>query len=341
MAKESDSIKILTYDDIHNPLQKYLEQDGQPGLPVCFQTFGKLYSHKAGGVTDWTGFPASGKTYFALEVLMGLSEKFGQRHGLYVPDIGSYNEIIQKLVKMKTGKDFHKKYDNKITASELSSCLNWLLHHFVIFKKKDFKTGITPIAFWEKVAEYKDDGGKLNTGLADSWKNFKHIYNNREDSYLDEMLSIRNEMSEDYQVHYHTIAHAVKTELAGALGKNDKGKRRIPTAWDIKGGGSWNANGKNIITIDRPDLHQSWVDVYVNKVKPEDVGIIGSVQNRIKLDVNKGRYYEIIAGQNLFSYGYETLPKQADMDFFSTEVPPPVDIFGDELFKSDEQEAPF
>jgi len=337
MAKESDSIKILEYDDIYKNLQQYLQEGGRPGLPVCFKSFGDLYSHKAGGVTDWTGFPASGKTYFALEILMGLSEKYGQRHGLYVPDIGSENEIMQKLVKMRTGKDFHDKYQNKISPKDLASAMNWILHHFIIFKKKDFKKGITPIAFWEKVAEFRDGPdnlGRLNTGLADSWKNFKHVYQNREDSYLDEMLSIRNEMSEDYQVHYHTIAHAVKTELAAALTKNDKGKRRIPTAWDIKGGGSWNANGKNIITIDRPDLTSTWVDVYVNKVKPEDVGIIGSVQNKIKLDIRKGRYYELIGSGNYFSYEYEKIPVQEEMDFNTM---PPMDIFS----MAEEQEAPF
>jgi hypothetical protein len=100
-------------------------------------------------------------------------------------------------------------------------------------------------------------------------------------------LCIRNEMAESYNVHYHTIAHAVKTEL-----NEQKGKRRIPNAWDIKGGGSWFANGKNILTADYPDKSQTGMDLYISKVKPEDVGKIGEVVGRLKLDVKRGRYYE-------------------------------------------------
>lgn len=319
-AKESDSIQVLTQNDIFNPMMKYLKEDGQPGLPVGFKTFGEFYSHKQGGVTDWTGFPSSGKTYFALEILMGLSERYGKRHGLYVPDIGSNNEIIEQLVKMRTGKDFSNKYQNKITEKELSLALPWIMHHFVLFKKKDFKKGITPIAFWEKICLFNDDSmngpsGKLDTGLADSWKNFKHIYQSREDSYLDEILSIRNEMAEEYQKHFHTIAHAVKTEMAASVEKGGTGKRRIPTAWDIKGGGSWNANGKNIITVDRADKNSNFVDLYINKVKPSTVGKEGALIGRIQLDLRKGRYFENINFGHHYSYDWEKLPVQEEMDF--------------------------
>jgi len=316
MAKESDSIEVLGYEDFYQPMNDYLEHDGYPGLPTCFRSFNEFYSHKQGGVTDWTGFPASGKTYVALELLMGLSEKYGKRHGLYVPDIGSNREIMQKLIKMRTGKDFSNKYQNKITSVEMAKALPWIMHHFLIFKKKDFKKGITPLAFYEKVAEYKDDGGRLDTGLCDSWKNFKHLFAGREDTYLDETLSIRNEMAEDYQVHFHTIAHAGKPTTTEPLPKGGgPAKRKIPTADDIKGGSAWNSNGRSIITVDWPDKSSTGTDIYFNKVKPEDVGKIGSVQGKIKLDPRKGRYYEVIGMNNYFSYEWEKMPVQEEMSF--------------------------
>jgi len=319
--KASDSIKVLGYDDFYAPMTDYLEHDGYPGLPTCFRSLNEHYTHKQGGVTDWTGFPASGKTYFALEVLMGLSERYGKRHGLYVPDLGSDKETMQKLIKMRCGKDFSNKYQNKITEAEFSTHLNWILEHFYIFKKKDFKQGITPLAFWEKVIEFRTpDGHKLDTGLADSWKNFKHLYSGREDSYLDEMLSIRNELSEDNQVHFHTIAHAVKPAHIPALGKGETPKRKVPTADEIKGGGAWNANGKSIITVDWPDKNKTGVDLYINKVKPEDVGKIGAIQGKIKLDFRKGRYYETIGIENYFSYKWQDIPVLQEIDFTTSEM---------------------
>lgn len=296
------NLKKLEYQEIYSDVTHYLKNGGQPGLKIGFECLSELYSHKEGGVTDWTGFPASGKTYFCLEILMQLSEHHGKRHGLYVPDIGSDKEIVAKLVKMRTGKDFSDKYHNKITENELADSLNWILHHFVIFNKKSFKDGITPMDFWETICEYKDDAGCLNTGMLDSWKNLKHIYSGREDLYLDEILSTRNEMAEKYQKHFHTIAHAVKTEADQA------GKRRIPSAWDIKGGGSWFANGKNIITVDFPIKTEYRVDLYLSKVKPEDVGRIGEVKNCLFLDYKKGRYFE--KTNDGIRYAFENLPKK-------------------------------
>jgi hypothetical protein len=296
---KQSNLKVLGRDEIYNEATNYLKKGGEPGLKLGFSCLDEYYTHKSNGVTDWTGFPGSGKTFFCLEILFNLSEKYGARHGLFVPDIGSDREIIAKLVKMYNGKDFHDRFNNKITDLELSHALNWIGHHFVIFKKKDFKTGILPVEFWETICGYKDDGGVLNTGLIDSWKNMKHLYSGREDLYLDEVLSTRNELAEQNNKHFHTIAHAVKTT------QDQSGKRQIPTASDIKGGGSWNANGKNIVSVDFPDKTHNRVDLYICKVKPEDVGRQGSIIDKLFLDKKRGRYYEKIAPFDYYAFEHE------------------------------------
>lgn len=319
----------LNYQDVFTDISKYLENGAEPGLKTGFNCFDEFYSHKHGGVTDWTGFPSSGKTYFCLEILMNLSEKFGQRHGLYVPDIGSDKEVIAKLVKMRTGRDFHDKYYNKITPKELTTAMDWIFHHFVVFKKKDFKTGVTPIEFWELVCGYKDDGGVVNTGLMDSWKNLKHVYSGREDLYLDEILCVRNELAERNNKHFHTIAHAIKTDADNA------GRRRIPTAWDIKGGGSWYANGKSIITVDHPNKLENRVDLHISKVKPEDVGRVGSIVEKLFLDIKRGRYYERFDSTALYAFGHENhkiKSKTADIIFPDEQIPEvPVQVEDNQL----------
>src|SRR5690606_18426661 len=99
------------------------------------------------------------------------------------------------------------------------------------------------------------------------------------------VLSDRNEMAEDYGKHIDTIAHATKPKQFGK-------KRMIPTAYDIKGGGSWFDNGKSIITVDFPDKTRTNVDLYISKTKPENVGKPGSIIDKLFLDPRKGRYYE-------------------------------------------------
>lgn len=314
----SPNLKICSYEEALDELYKYRTAAGEPGRYLGYDCLSKFYSHKDAGVTDWTGFPGSGKTYLCLQLLMNLSIRYNQKHMLFVPDIGSRKEVYSKLIKMKSGFDLNNKYENLIPEDKLATNLTWVYNHFIILEKKDYKKGVRPIEFWEMVCDYKGPQGEIvNTGLIDSWKNMRHDYSGREDVYLDEVLAIRNEMSEIYNKHFHTIAHAVKTDMIGEKGS---GKRRIPTAWDIKGGGSWYANGKNIITVDLPNKFRTEVDIYISKVKPEDVGTVGQVVGKMKLNPKKGQYYEVVTGQNYYPFEYLDNPPIVEIPFEKKQV---------------------
>ena len=293
------NIQITSLTDRTERIKTYLDNQGYPGKDTGFVTLKDLYTHKDGGVTDWTGFPSSGKTYFVLDVLFNLSERYGQVNALYVPDLGAYEDIVGKLIKMYTGKNVHPKYGNRASMADVFHSIPFLSKHFLILEKADVKKPVTPTNLWEFVCDYKGaEGGVINNLLIDSWKNLYHdIGNKREDQYLDYALSYRNELSEKYGKHFHTIAHAVKTEFEDSTGSDGKRKRRIPSAMDIKGGGAWFANGKSMATVDRPNFQETGVDVYIFKTKPEDVGKAGASINQIFLDPQRGRYYEVINGQ--------------------------------------------
>lgn len=294
-------ISLITHDYIIKKLEQHHRDDGARGRNVCFHALNEYYTRKQSGVTDWTGVPGSGKTYVLLEVLISEAEKYGKRFALYLPDLGSDVDVFEKIFKMKTGMDFTSKNHNKIPLERIHRDIHWIMMHFVFIQKKDVSSNIKPSDFWNFVCKYEDSMGALDGGAIDSWKNMKHVYASREDQYLDEILSERNELSEIYEKHFDTIAHAAKTE------KTKEGKRKIPTAEDIKGGGAWEANGKNIITIDFPDKNKTGVNIFINKVKPESVGKTGRVINKIYLDQRKGRYYEFINGKPRYSFEWESL----------------------------------
>lgn len=292
-------------EDNRKKLEEFLTKNGEPGLHCGYESLHQYYTHKDNGCTDWTGFPASGKTKFLLQILYNLSIQYGKRHMMYVPDIGNYIETMAVLIKMHTGKDFHDKFNNKLMIEDVYKSIPFLNFHFIILKKKDVKKTVTPTDFWEYVSMYSDNEGIVHTGLIDSWKN---MYNDmkergytREDQYLDFALSYRNELSEEYNKHFHTIAHATKTEIDDK-GYDGKKKRRIPDANDIKGGGAWFANGKNIVTVDYPDKSKYGVDIYISKTKPEGVGRIGAIIDSLFLDPKRGQYYEVMKGRDVYSY---------------------------------------
>jgi hypothetical protein len=302
----SHNLKRVNFSDPdkYQKLVRHLDDNGKPGFESPFFCLNKHYTHKLSGITDWSGIPSAGKSYFVLEYLMSLSEKHGLRHGLYLPDLGTYYEIMEKLVKMQTGKDFSNKYGNKITEGELNNARVFIDYHFIILIKDNVRKGLTPEQFWEYVCDYRDNDGGLDTCLIDSWKNITQEGGERNrDLYLDRVLSYRNELAETYNKHFHTIAHPAKTEME--MGGKDK-RRRVPTMYDIKGGGAWAANGKNVIIIDRPDRSSCVVDVYINKTKPENVGKEGSIINVINLDLRRGRYFELHDGRRYYSYEWES-----------------------------------
>lgn len=305
------NLKALDFfePDKQKKILDYHSKGGLPGLDLGFRCMQNFYTHKQSGVTDWTGFPASGKTYFVLEVLMQLSERYDKRHGLYVPDLGTYYETLAKLVKMYTGLDFESKWHRQISVAELMNRIPQISRDFVIFIKEDYRKPLTPQQVWENAIEYRDkEGRKLDTITIDSWKNMYHdIGNKREDQYLDYILSYRNELAEEGNIHIHTIAHPTKTELTEQKDRNGNKKRRVPDVNDIKGGGAWFANGKNIITVDRPHKETSDVDLYIWKTKPENVGSTGTILEAMFLDVKQGRYKERVSGFECLAFEHEKI----------------------------------
>lgn len=305
------NLKVVNFfdPDKNKKLLDYHEKGGLPGLELGFNCLSQHYTHKQSGVTDWTGYGSSGKTYFVLELLIQMCEKYNKRFALYAPDIGTYYELFAKLVKMYTGKDFEKKYHNQIAVGELMNRIPQISKDFVILIKDNFKKPLAPVQVWEAVAEYRDDLGKLDGVLIDSWKDVFHDfspYSGREDLYLDATLSYRNLLAEEGNIHIHTIAHPVKTELTDEKNKQGKRKRRVPDENDIKGGNAWKSNGKNILSVDRPDKDSNSVDIYVCKTKPENVGREGVVLDKLFLDLKKGRYYEMINGHKMYAFDHLT-----------------------------------
>jgi predicted DNA-binding protein YlxM (UPF0122 family) len=315
MNMANKNLEIVNFGDKEymDKIELYHKEGGKPGLELGFKNLSEFYTHKDAGVTDWTGQAAVGKTYFVLELFIQLSEKYNKRHLLYVPDLGTEIEVMAKLVKMYTGKDFETKYNNQITIREVYNNIPRIGKDFLLVRKKDVKTPLTPQELWEFAAEYKDDYGKIDTCLIDSWKNMYHsMEGKREDQYLDYVLAYRNEIAESSNIHIHTIAHATKTELSETTNSNGNRKRRVPSAEDIKGGNSWYANGKNIITIDRGSDNDTSIDIYVWKTKPENVGKKGAILGKIFLDLKKGRYFERLNGHTC--YAFEHLEKDTSFE---------------------------
>jgi len=263
--------EILTAANTSEELLRYRDKGAVRGVYLGFPLLHEHYTMSLPGVTDWTGFPQSGKSEVLLECLLNTSLYHGWKHLIYVPDIGDKNEIIAILIHKITGKTFDKRYvnSNYISEIEVLKELDWVLHHFKILNKTDLKSKITPYEFWDYAAQLnKDTPGGIQTASIDSWKDLRHDTTGfaRDDKYLEDVLSYRNSMAELHKMHFHTIIHP-----RGGTEKDKDGNRKAPKPDDLKGGSEWWNNGKCMITIHRPDGSNNGMEFIVTKAKPKSV----------------------------------------------------------------------
>jgi hypothetical protein len=299
--------KILKREDCHKELLDYREKGAIRGVYLGFPELHELYTISLPGVTDFTGFPQSGKSEILLELLLNTSLYYGWKHLLYVPDVGDKNEIIAILIHKITGKTFDKRFvnSNYISEAEVEKELDWVLYHFKILCKEDLGAKITPYEFWDMAAKLNQESinnkeGGIQTATIDSWKDMKHGVGlngesfQRDDKYLEDVLSYRNAMSEKHKMHFFTVIHP-----KSGTEKDKDGNRKPPKPDDLKGGSEWWNNGKTMISIHRTEGHKNEVNFIVTKAKPKTVAKQGSC--KLYFDFMLNRFYWDYNGKNTYA----------------------------------------
>lgn len=274
--------KIATHNDIASELEYYHKHGAEPGLYCGFPNLHEFYNMKAGGCTDWTGLPQSGKSQLLLELLYNTSDFYGNVHVLNTPDIGNVIETLDILIHIHTGKTFEKKYPNRIELKEAFEASAWILNHFLIIEQSDPKAKMTPVAFWEMCAEMKKSQ-RIDTGTIDSWKDMDHEgMGGNYASYLSHVLPVRNKIAEFNKIHFHTVIHPKNPR------RGEKGKIYAIQTDDMEGGAQWNNSGKTIISVAR-EFDSKLVDINILKAKPRVVGKRGFTS--LQFDPSNSRYY--------------------------------------------------
>jgi len=302
----------LTGNDIYEDVVDYSKKGALKGVFLGFPAIDPHYTMSLPGVTDWTGFPQSGKTQVLMEFLLFTSVHYGWKHLVYFPDVGTPTEIICDLIHKLTGKTFDKRYENIITESEVAKWIPWVIEHFKILTKKDLKAKLTPYQFWDYCAELnKETDGGIQTGSIDSWKDMYHDTTKfgRDDKYLEDVLSYRNAMAEKHTQHYHTIIHPLKT-------KEDKdGNRKPPGPYDLKGGSEWYNNAKCQVTVHRPAGSKNEVEIHWNKIKPRSIGKVGL--SKLLFDPTLFRYYWYDMEEKVYAEKQGRIPKKQEVQQLS------------------------
>lgn len=289
---------IVQYKNFEAELEHYYKTGGGKTFYLGFNNLAMHYSIKEGGVTDWTGYPGSGKTELLLECLKNCSNWYDHKHLIYMPDAGTNAEVIGKLIHKLSGRQFESFYYNsfgekvmiedRISWEDAKKYAKDVLEYFKIFlpeKEGNRSKAVTPVDFWQYAVSQKETLG-IFSAVIDSWNYMHHNTEgySREDKWLEATLSHRNELAESSGMHFHTIIHP-KSAV-----KNKEGKIIIPDMHCLKGGSEWSNNGKSIIVVHR-EFGSSITDVKIEKAKPKIVGVQG--MTCLQYDIKAGAYFEI------------------------------------------------
>lgn len=330
---------IVESDEIQREVLDYFKNGGGKTYYLGFASLAHHYSIKDGGVTDWTGYPGSGKTELLVECLKNCSEWYGHKHLIYMPDAGTNAEVVAKIIHKMTGKQVDEFYynlegekvliENRITEAEILKVLPTVMEYFKIFnpRKTNRSKSVTPKEFWNYAAENKKKLG-LFSAVIDSWNYMRHDTEgySREDKWLEATLSYRNELAESANLHLHTIIHPKSAKT------NKEGKIIMPDMHQLKGGSEWANNGKTIIIVHR-DFGSLDTTVKIDKAKPKIVGVQGTCI--LNLDLKNGGYYEMIGGED----GCGTKKYAEKMPKKNNKITKPIPI--NTNFDNEIDEAPF
>ena len=103
-------MKITRINDKHiiDEIMYLRENNTSNLLSTGFKTLDEYYQIRPSNTTIIYGYPASGKSEFALQLLVGLSTSKYKRSSIYTPETGGAAEIFSEIAHSLTGKTFDK-----------------------------------------------------------------------------------------------------------------------------------------------------------------------------------------------------------------------------------------
>jgi hypothetical protein len=303
---------LIGVGDVRDKLRMYIKSGGPERFYIGHKSLDKHYGIRQGSRTDWSGYPASGKTELMLECLWNCSQYYDHKHLINMPDAGSNEEIIAKLFHKVTGKRMEKYYwtsegrqetDNLATVQELDRHLPEILEYFKILKTKE---PISPTQFWLE-AEKMQTENKIFSAVIDSWNHMYHDTDGqREDKWLAQTLQVGNDIVERSGLHFHTIIHPKSAKIKD-------GKLQPPTYHELKGGSEWGNYAKSVIIVHR-EKNENHSEIHIEKAKGANIGVKGMIV--LHFDIKTGKYfhYERESNQSIRHYAQPEGTEEPQME---------------------------
>lgn len=274
---------ITSVEDLNDRIN-LIYQNGPPkGQKIDYTNFDKLISWRGGEFTGITGIPGSGKSEFTDQIMVKLSKIHDWKWGVFSAENQPEELHFAKLSEKYIGRSFYSTNpDYKMSLEELDNAKGFINDRF-FFVNIDEKN-ITLDGLLQKARELVLRKG-INGFLIDPWNYVEHKipFGYTETQYISEALTKVSRFAKLNNVHIIIIAHPTK------ISKDDEGKYRVATMYDIAGSAHWFNKIDNGISVYR-HFDTGLVDVYIQKIRFKFIGEIGKAS--FEWDRFTGQYKE-------------------------------------------------
>lgn len=216
------------------------------------QILNEHYTCRLRNTTIITGYPSSGKSFFAMNLQAALSIKHGWKHFLYTPEMGNADEIYLTIFEIITG----LQVGYGLTETVISDYLPWVNEHFMVFEPDTVPT-MTDLTKLVHEAKGEFD---INTFSIDNLNDLRHNIVGTQDIYFEDQLLTFNNTAKADNVHGFLLAHPAKPS------PDDLDLPPPPNL--IKGGSAFWSKGQTIISLRDAD---NYLHVAIYKAKPRYV----------------------------------------------------------------------
>lgn len=296
-------IDYVLANGVREKLNKRYAEGKPKGYHVGFDSMRKLYKVVLGYMTFIYGAPFCGKTQFTMEMLVNLSEFYGMKHALFLPETGSADEIFEELVQIHARGDFGNERGKQITIEQRDASENFIEAHFIIIDPEDLDIDLTvkDLLDYVQLLERKWNT-KIHTITIDPWNDLDHSEMDARDIYTEKQLKICRRYAKRNDWHIFISVH---TKSQKPITRNGETYYPIPTPRDISWGEAWFRRGFMMLSFWRPsfykqssqtikvfgrELRTNSTIIQVQKSKPKGVGSLGEIE--LFYDTYAHRYYD-------------------------------------------------